>query len=236
LKVLVNFFQPTQTPLKYYGYWGTKNSAALTLLMEGDGMCGGWADLLVKVLEAQGLADPGQAADGAAVKEVLSKYAKGNDFGSGECMLVKTWQFGKPNVEPIKDGGRPASDNRRFGYMNTMLLGNSPANHTLKWTPEGNAKMGTGPKANYVWVGKPAVTYMPSSTPGQSQVNPQGIFADHALVEIGKLYYDPSYGQVYKSKEDFQQRALSGFAAPDRQNERLLYMRPNRSDADLVWG
>jgi Bacterial Ig domain/FG-GAP-like repeat/Putative Ig domain len=61
-----------------------------------------------------------------------------------------------------------------------------------------------------VWTYAPArgqllnVSY--TAVPGQNNESPRGDFANHIVVKIGDTYYDPSYGTIYNSVADFENR------------------------------
>jgi hypothetical protein len=46
---------------------------------------------------------------------------------------------------------------------------------------------------------------------GQGITNPSSIFANHQIVKIGSVYYDPSYGVTYTSLADMDDRAIAGY-------------------------
>ena len=51
---------------------------------------------------------------------------------------------------------------------------------------------------------------------GQGNPNPKGRFTDHAVVEYGGKYYDPSYGSdVFASQQAWEDAALDAFGLLD---------------------
>jgi hypothetical protein len=113
---------------------------------------------------------------------------------SDEHMLIGKWDF--PTQVP---------DEGQYPYVNVV---NKPAYRysaaMKKWV--------------YDWSGAPTVSYDPANSPkGQNNANPRGDFPDHALVKIGGVYSDPSYGVTSSSLADFQTRAVAGFDVTERQ-------------------
>lgn len=47
--------------------------------------------------------------------------------------------------------------------------------------------------------------------PGQGTSNPASFFNDHYLVQVAGKYYDPSYGTVYTSIDQFESNAIAGY-------------------------
>ena len=66
-------------------------------------------------------------------------------------------------------------------------------------------------KTNYVWAGSPDVEYL-TGTPGQNNTKPASFFNCHFMIrsDITGKYYDPSYGIIYLTEQDFD-NGLSGY-------------------------
>jgi hypothetical protein len=78
--------------------------------------------------------------------------------------------------------------------------------------------------------------------PGQNNANPPGAFPNHELVKTTvnnvTKYYDPSYGVVYNSLQDFQDEAIQGFYVVREVNlggrdVRAMLIRQNTAGAKL---
>ena len=51
------------------------------------------------------------------------------------------------------------------------------------------------------------------------------MFALHVMVKLGPDdYYDPSYGASYTSAQDFERKALAGFAFQTTINNQLVFV------------
>jgi hypothetical protein len=59
--------------------------------------------------------------------------------------------------------------------------------------------------------------------PGQTNSNPKADFLDHAYVKVGSTYYDPSYGLVYTSLQDFVTQSVEGLAVSGQRRFPRLY-------------
>lgn len=241
------------TPLQYYGDWATQSGSVLSLLETGDGMCGAWSYFLVNMLNAIGVADVSEGN----IANPKTKYAN-------ELMLINDWGFLiDPNLPGIalEEAPRTRAD---FGFgpltpataVNNLdyTYFNLPAATDRTRVEEGpnwfSFSRGSG---NYVW-GKgptPGVEDLPG-LPGQNTSNPFSIFSNHAFVKIGSRYYDPSYGVVYDSPDEFERVAIAGFMTEKELNEaeyqldvngdgeiedqevRVFLFRPNAPGQDLV--
>ena len=89
-----------------------------------------------------------------------------------------------------------------------------------KYTEPGSSANSNYPYANlysgdprgitsYIWFSAD-VTYQ-SGTPGQGNNKPAALFGNHQTVQIGSIYFDPSYGVTYDDSGDFQNKSLDGF-------------------------
>ena len=66
--------------------------------------------------------------------------------------------------------------------------------------------------------------------PGQNNSNPPSIAIGHQLVQIGGVYYDPSYGLTFTSLADFEGRMIDGYTRPLIIREDLLGEDVNGDD------
>lgn len=64
-----------------------------------------------------------------------------------------------------------------------------------------------------------------AGVPGQNTTNPKSMFNWHGLVEVGTKVYDPSYGNVFNSMQEWEDDSVAGFGKPDNANERILIRR-----------
>jgi hypothetical protein len=181
-------------PLQYYGQWTVPplrrlRNGAVALIRNLDGQCTTWADLLLGVIDAQGLRGPG------GLKDVTYQGIQGikrEERGLDGGFLTKAWKFAGPGA-----GG---------AYPYTNRLG-----------PAG-LRRPRFVRNTYRWFGTPQVTYTPraaNSARAQNNTNPLASFPNHAVVRIGTKIYDPSYGQTYTSLQDFQDKAIDGFYTRD---------------------
>lgn len=79
----------------------------------------------------------------------------------------------------------------------------------------------------YDW---PSQITLGQGVPGQGNSNPRKAFYDHALVEYGGEYYDPSYGgSPFSSLHDFEEASLIGYI-----NTQLSRIKKNSSSETEV--
>jgi hypothetical protein len=160
----------------------------------GNGQCTDWSAFFIATLEAQGVTRTIKA------ERILVDSKDGEERDDKGGFLVKEWTFSStmskgryPYVNYVQDLAFPGYPNFRQEEV--------PVNGVKikKWV------------YNFLIVpAKPQVRYSkPAAAQGNS--NPPGLFPNHALVRIGKMYYDPSYGVKYESLQDFQDKAISGF-------------------------
>ncbi len=200
------------TAIKYYGTWAIKPAAiqqtvpganVATDLASGaemldntilDGQCTAWSAFFMLVLEAQGI-------------------AAGNKLTIGNAQVVVIYPT------------NPLEQQRLGAIGGGLLIGgwtlhttNNPANPTYKYLNIQAANFITRTSTNYSWysnrripLSAPGATYYPGYMAGQGATKPQGLFPNHIVVQIGTLYYDPSYGRKYISLDDFQNQAVAGF-------------------------
>ena len=91
--------------------------------------------------------------------------------------------------------------------------------------------------------GKPAYQFSETNVkdelglPGQNNTDPASLFNNHALVKVGTELWDPSYGAIYTSLLDFQQKAIFGYYTLDGKINNQLKMTIELQDPsklDLV--
>lgn len=73
----------------------------------------------------------------------------------------------------------------------------------------------------YYW-GTPAEVTDLEGVPGQNTTNPRSIFQNHQLVAVGTKIYDPSYGNVFDSLQEWEDGSVAGLGKLDNPNERIL--------------
>jgi hypothetical protein len=205
-------------PLHYYGSWdfpptgdGSENKLVTTL----DGQCVAWSLLFLAALRAQGLTTDPVFEGKVHLIGVYPAAARERNTGG---FLIKGWNF----THPVVLGG-PA-------YPDTNTAGKPME------TANGKDKDGVLPQFKLVggkwvfeWLDKKDATYDAGPLPGQNSDNPPGWFPNHAIVQIGGLYFDPSYGAKYTDEKDFQSQAIVGFywteVVPANGN-RIFHIRP----------
>ena len=172
--------------LVYYAKWnyiGLSNplSTSYGLVKEHEGECTSFARLFIDALRAQGIE---QDNDLVSVKPIAP-------FGRVEfpVMLVGNW---------TKAGDGKA------------LIGTLP---DYKWLNASNAvdqpkRYGWNEAGGYVWTEANHQVEKAGDTGGQNNQTPLGIFANHALVKIGEMYYDPSYGTTASSLKAWEDNAI----------------------------
>lgn len=102
-----------------------------------------------------------------------------------------------------------------YQYYNRLAQGDNPLGANV-WTASENA-------VAYLWQGNAPVTDQ-QGVDGQNSANPHSIFPNHALLDIGGTIYDPSYGRLYQSLQNFEDTAIVGFATPATVTELVLAM------------
>jgi hypothetical protein len=209
-----------KTLLEYWGTWdpfdpklgkaiGAPGAEKLVWLT--DATCSSWCNFMLATLYAQGLVgDKGKLAGGLGEVKVVG--VKPIENLTGAWLLIKQsqdnpgWKGSGVNFLPF-GSVIPVGDGKHF----TLDVSNKS-----KWVNAGGG---------YNWVGTPSATY---ERPAKGQPNlaqnnafPPGMFPDHALLRIGDVYYDPSYGTMYGTPQrysenqflrDFQTKAMYGYA------------------------
>src|SRR5262249_52774157 len=121
------------------------------------------------------------------------------DTTDSRFFLVKNWGF---------PGGAGPGVAGAFPFQNPVAkFLTAPL-----YPPFGN----NGGTWQYNWNGAPQVPDQ-QGLPGQNTANPVATFDNHVVVRIEDTtagttkYYDPSYGVIYKSMQDVQDKAIAGF-------------------------
>jgi hypothetical protein len=200
---------------KYWEKWSQNRDLTKTaeqLLNFGDGVCGQWADLFMKMLHAQGI-DPVAKTDG--IHDVTSV-----NFGKGEAFLISgQWPALQNKLTTpitlektkydwaIERGAQNANLVPQF-----MYAAGTNGNYWADFN--GTTKMGANKAKNnaladYSWrAGN-------SGRIAQNSINPRPIFADHAIVQWGEKIYDPSYGNAFENRDTFVTGSIAAFIRPE---------------------
>jgi hypothetical protein len=188
------------TPLGYYSPWDTNQTSAAGLIVTGDGVCDAWASLFVSVLNAWGYSD----ICSGDIKTITSTN------GTSEAMLINNWEFLRVlNVPQTPEFAQLRAEG--FDWYNV---------------PDQAENESTFPVAkeagHYVWI-EPTVVNDQDGVPGQNSPDPMSIFGNHKVVQIGDTLYDPSYGTIYSSLQDFENKAIAGY----------MVVKTNFTEADI---
>jgi hypothetical protein len=197
-------------PLFYYASWSTPldpgNPGDISaffmpgLLKTKDGQCSAWGGLLFHAILVQGVDISLKGAMKGVGIVRFSPTARLGRIG----MLIKPWTFvGAGNNNTM----------RHVTYRWVSALG-SEKGGDIRY-PGTTAD----PLTRYDIVSTPGVTYGGSPVGpllAQNNPNPFASFSNHIVVKIGGQYYDPSYGQIYNTKPDFQRTAVAGFFLVDK--------------------
>jgi hypothetical protein len=266
---------PNGIPLRYYGSWlfpTFDNQPVLTssyqkLLAYGDGVCGSWAEFFFATLAAQGLESKANGvgavyqtilpADGFNIFFVGSWNIRPNqgnnpivnqmgpefNFDPKNPAAVAALQQAFPGLTPAQIAILQRVDPKDLEilpHFHQILPagGGNPAQFKYDWLTQ-----------DFRWVPRDSLN-QPTS-PAQNNPFPLGVFANHAVVMIGKtdgsqLMFDPAYGKIYgrvgKNAQfallDFQSKAIAGFGTfkkPFAKNVREILVTPvgNLADGEL---
>jgi hypothetical protein len=192
--------------LSYYQPWATTSATTASLIQTRNGACDAWASFYVDVLRAQGVA----SVTVGNIKVIAPVRANGQ-WDPWQAMVVKDWTFLSPvpgQVGNVPTNNAPQSPNfvglRNAGWRWFNIPNQLDNTNTFPISSAQN---------NYAWLGTPAVVDG-QGVPGQNSQNPHSLFGNHKLVQIGTTFFDPSYGLIYTSLQDFETRALDGFMNP----------------------
>jgi hypothetical protein len=212
LKIWQNFAKDPKKPtamaarmdgtlLTYYNNWNVfqESGAAFNkkgvsgLLNRTDGRCGTWALFMLRAFEAQGLKTATQLGINAG----------------GAGILVKSWNF--PGPAGVLVGTPPAILKMAHAADAAFPFENAPNFNKVDTFWPLIAKVSNKGVWSYGWLVNPAqVDYGQGSA--QNNTNPRGLFQDHAIIMIGKQYFDPSYGGgPFASLLDLQNAELDGY-------------------------
>jgi hypothetical protein len=205
-------------PLYYYHSWDFPPSGKRSeqqLVTGQDGQCVAWSLLLLQVLRAQGLTADPLFKD---VVHLIKVIPPETDNG----FLVKSWTF-KPEFDKTKGLLQYTNINTTGAAMDIEGKGTD----VLKVYPQWEKVSG---KFQYHWISAAANYDAKTTVGGQNNPSPQAVFTDHAIVQVGSMYFDPSYGLTYKDAKDFQSQAIAGFYVRefvnDGQGTRRFKIRP----------
>jgi hypothetical protein len=209
-----------QKALTYYGSLdlgiGTRG-----LLVHGNGDCEGWTIFFMDVIGAQGIPNVKQVGifnrddksvqiEDSGNREHLRIRVKSAD-GSYQ-LLVKNVNFG--DLVPPANLGLPPDPQGYAYYVGLQLVPLDPNN------PQGPRK----PRGAQ------------GSIPGQGGSPLLQMFSNHTIVKYADKYYDPSYGQMFNSAEEWEQKALAGVAkAFSVGNIIIMGGKEKRPNQRLTW-
>jgi hypothetical protein len=176
--------------LHYYGNWNPAfhGHSVPALLANLDDECDTWAKFFIAMLHAQGL----------VIGDFTAIQANTTDT---RFFLVKNWGF------PGNAGAGAAGN---FPFQNDV------GNFAVAPIYPPFAKNGPQGTWQYNWNGAPQVPRL-AGLAGQNQPSPTSTFDNHVVVRIEDStagttkYYDPSYGVIYDSFQDVQNKAIAGF-------------------------
>ncbi len=170
----------------------------ITPLADGVYDNGEWAYLFADSLRAAGAISPMQLAEFRPV----NFFGEG-DFRHRERLLVNNWYF-----NPDLQGG----GTNMYQFVNASRYPATPHQFMAK-NAEGVWQYVWGPNeaAQDLW-----------GDPGQNVANPLSLFFNHSLIKIGNVYYDPSYGKKFASRQEWEDQAVAGFIVLDNQEKRFL--------------
>lgn len=203
--------------LDYYGQWDTPSQTAATLLTNLDGQCASMVDLFNRSLRAAGVNETLQ--QNVQVAALLN-----------EGMLIKNWNFNGNGTANVVINGVT------YEYQNQL---SNPAQNPNNF-PGGVGsftRKGAGDVWEYYWGATVEVADGPGAH-GQNTTNPKSHFSDHWIVRIDGKYYDPSYGTVFDSMQQWEDGSVIGFYTVNAQganNYRLVFRKnPNGYDLQTI--
>ncbi len=192
-------------PLYYYKPWANKDKNGKfipidpklgDLLNKQNAQCTASAQLLYYAIQVQGLPQTQPKAGGIGVVQMykiepdpkLAPIVKRQPTVENFLVGPQAWKFGKqtnPGAPyPWTDGVNSLFWNNGMPGLTKNALGY-------------NFKKGA------------PVTY--EGITGQNNKSPLATFANHYVVQINGVFYDPSYGLIYKTLADMQADAIAGF-------------------------
>jgi hypothetical protein len=221
--------------LVYYKTWDYKNvftqpqyTTSGGLLTSLNGECLSFTRLLVDVLRAQGIENKDDLYAMAPLKRDVTEKATGQVFRNAqEDMFIKEWVNVATGSEFFNG----------YKWTDTSQEGNE-----LWW---GSLAGGGADDYEYKWSNAfKEVTKTRDKIPAQNNKNPQAMFVNHIVVQLtingSTKLYDPCYGAVYDSRQDFETKAIAyyGFhiynaTLSGTRYKVSYYIRANPSDDDL---
>ena len=211
------------------------------------------ARFFIDILNAQG-AIAANATPYTSLQPVVTSLATNQNVGHEWFLVgVGAWSFvANPNNNPFSAGtmfniqqskslttgqkGTLAPQNVAYPYMNLLLPNDTPQTGmrvSVNTSVQNRAPYG------YYWTGQAEVTYnyQSGAQPLHAQNNgdPYAIPSNHAVVNIGGRYYDPSYGKTYTSLDVIDDQIIAGFAetGTDANGNPALFIRKNPAGRDI---
>jgi hypothetical protein len=130
-----------------------------------------------------------------------------------EKFLIKDWYF---NPDMMGTGTED------YPYANQVRYPDNPGVWMAKPQDEWQ----------YIWGQLVSVSDLPGIG-GQNTANPPSIFDNHCMIKVNGVYYDPSYGKTWASRQEWEDQAVAGFVdpyawfPPEAQGEAFYYFRTN---------
>jgi len=137
-------------------------------------------------------------------------------------LLIDTWKvqgidhFNEAVQLSWKDGSRPIASKNGFLVEKWDFAGNGTSGDAT--LPYVNYVLGSPFRSSwYEWNYAEVTDVDAGDAPAQSNDHPASFFYNHVVVKIGSRYYDPSYGAIHDTLQDFDDE-LSGFYEIDELN------------------
>lgn len=222
-------------------------------LEEEDARCGEWRKFLLALMSLHGVF-PGQnilEADYGSKKRGITAYSY--DFSNGVGFVPGA--FGGPvdavddlfnkltaSFGPLFHTSDPFNDNNKVFMDGGNSLGVIGYFFVKNWTfPSGENNLygawlsGGGQVVIEDWDGNGPYQSQTingadqTGLPAQGMANPQPYFSDHVVLNYNGKIYDPSYGTLYQTEQDWANANLAGFGT-------IVYYRDqNFMVKSLVW-
>jgi hypothetical protein len=199
-------------------YWGSGSSTSTSVkdfLAFRNGQCGAWARFFQDLLELHGIVGNRIRITYKNDQLMPTQFENslmtdaGTFFGTDDLPKLKNYQGLVKGIILVKNWN---VIQRKF-YMLDIIQSPPP----LVNLNTVNHADDTGVRAQ-----------------GEDNDNPQSWFGNHIIVEYGSKYYDPSYGKIFISKDDWEVSSLDGLGA------KLLYqdldaINPIDIDRRIIW-
>jgi hypothetical protein len=214
------------TRLHYYsvpdgpkkGAWTTENDTTFGLLKDGDGQCTSFSNLFLDLLKSQGFT----MAAGDKPWVLVRSMEWSRMFN--EQIMVNNWTFNRK----LDKANQPIKNKPSYEYSNEIAAGDMlGGGMTLAASRAAGSYQFPNPQGQNT----PNVDgNAPAGLPGQNSPKPLSLFANHILIEIGGVWYDPSYGEIYDQNGDdaklagVEAKAIAGYALYDPAKG-VLYIR-----------